>query len=107
MKTLNIQIQDGIPPLENLPLLLGKIAQIGSDHEATEAVSVASGDDSGAYYNLTIESKDLGALWPLLRDEVAANHQIRIIVTCEGEDGWNDYLLLYHYDKSEVVDTLT
>lgn len=78
----------------------------GSDHEATEAVSVTSGDDSGAYYNLTIESENVGLLWRLIRDQVVAS-QIRMIVTCEGEDGWNDYLLLHHFDDSEVVDTLT
>ncbi len=28
------------------------------------------------------------------------------IAVCEGEQGWLDYRLLYHYDKSQKTDTL-
>ena len=28
------------------------------------------------------------------------------IATCEGKHGWDDYLLLHHYDRTLVLDTL-
>jgi len=28
------------------------------------------------------------------------------IVVCEGNNGWDDYLLLHHFDKSEDIDNL-
>lgn len=29
------------------------------------------------------------------------------IVVCEGESGWDDYLLLYHFDSSEKCDDIS
>lgn len=108
MKQINIQLQDSTPANENLPKLLGKLAMIGSAHATTETTWLTSGEEDGRYFNLNIECSDLGQVWPLLQPLVTSglSQGIRMIVTCQGEDGWNDYLLLYHFDESELVDTL-
>ena len=28
------------------------------------------------------------------------------IIVCEGEHGWDDYLLLHHFDPAEPLDTM-
>ena len=29
------------------------------------------------------------------------------IACCEGDNGWDDYLLLYHFDNSESIDAIS
>ena len=60
---------------------------------------VAKGNDKGPYINVSFAASDLKALWRAVRKElVRLGLQGGSIVTCTGKDGWNDYLLLHHFD---------
>jgi hypothetical protein len=70
------------------------------------------GHDMGHYFNFTFATEDLATLWrevqsrlysdPLLGNSMGAAS----MAMCEGAHGWDDYLLLYHFDPAVVRDTL-
>jgi hypothetical protein len=75
---------------------------LGLDIEVTE------GFDTGAYTNFVIETDNVAALWNNIKIKL---HSIpgfdnTTIVTCEGTYGWDDYLLLHHFDPEEPLDEL-
>jgi len=61
---------------------------------------IVSGDD---FTNISIDARSPLAFWsaarPLLEDL-----SIKLIVVSQGEQGWEDYLLLYHFDPAERLD---
>jgi hypothetical protein len=60
---------------------------------------VVKGNDRGPYINVYFSAPDLKPLWQAIRKElVRSGLQAGCIVTCTGKDGWNDYLLLHHFD---------
>ena len=60
---------------------------------------VVKGNDRGPYINVYFSAPDLKLLWQVIRRElVRLGLQAGCIVTCTGKDGWNDYLLLHHFD---------
>ena len=66
------------------------------------------GDDGGAYININLKSSDPVALWHTIQQLLKQNASLAnaCIIVCEGDDGWNDYLLLHHYDRTEALDEL-
>jgi hypothetical protein len=64
-----------------------------------ESHRVVRGNDQGRYINVSFVAADLKPLWQAVRMElVQLGLQAGSIVTCTGKDGWNDYLLLHHFD---------
>jgi hypothetical protein len=64
-----------------------------------------------SYISITFSTNDTAGLWSHIRGVVkaspfAAAIVASTIVVCEGKDGWNDYLLLHHYDFAEPLDGL-
>lgn len=60
---------------------------------------VEEGNDEGRYINVFFKAADLKPLWAAVRNELfKLGLQAACIVTCTGKDGWNDYLLLHHFD---------
>ncbi|SMF48192.1 hypothetical protein SAMN02745866_03124 [Alteromonadaceae bacterium Bs31] len=68
-------------------------------------------EDNGIVY-LNYFSERLPELWRDLREGIFEHTEIgtwvRAVceVVCEGEAGWHEALLLYHYDKNEQLDSL-
>ena len=65
------------------------------------------------WINFVFAGASIGKVWTILRAEVL-NHrqwgprlQRSSIVTCEGSRGWNNYLLLHHFNTDEPLDMLT
>jgi hypothetical protein len=59
--------------------------------------------------NLRFETVDAKALWGLLRRRIYRSEfgravQAASIAICQGQNGWDDYLLLYHYDPEVKCD---
>jgi hypothetical protein len=60
----------------------------------------------GAYLNIIFASVDPQRSWPSIREglfesaEYGPHLKAAAIAMCTGVDGWNDYMLLYHYDPS-------
>lgn len=73
---------------------------------------LVEGGDEDLYVNLMFETTELEEFWRKIIDTMYCDKQIgaalskSTIAICEGGDGWNDYLLLHHFDPSESVDRL-
>lgn len=106
MKRLSIQLQSQLCKLYDVPPLVDKLVTNARSHYATAGVSVTTGDDAGPYMNINIESHKVAELWvhirPLIVNDLALS--ACVIACCEGDNHWDDYLLLFHYDKSEAID---
>ncbi len=110
MPTLNVQIQpDRDPGLD----LRAALALLSSAAEMAAAeLEVTEGEDAGPYVNYFYRAADLGQLWETLRNHVFGEPGVgdRIaaasIVTCEGQEGWDDFLLLHHFDRRHALDDL-
>jgi hypothetical protein len=74
-----------------------------------DAETVA-GEDDGRYENIMfdVESPEvaLSKIQAVFESpSVGRAARASCIVTCQGERGWDDYLLLHHYDAAEKLDT--
>ncbi|XZE36713.1 hypothetical protein SH501x_002297 [Pirellulaceae bacterium SH501] len=75
-------------------------------------INFESGEDDGRYVNLFVESYDAVAAWDLIETTILSDGVIgpemrtAAIVTITGRNGWDDYLLLHHFDPSETLDTI-
>ena len=82
------------------------------DSRWPEEISIEWGDDNGRYVNLLVDSVEPQATWdrakgPMLGPKLpGAEFRRAMIVTATGTSGWDDYLLLHHYDGDEQIDIL-
>src|SRR5882724_546381 len=72
-----------------------------------------SGNDREPYFNFTFGTKRAGDLWREIQErfyrggELAAHMRRASMAMCSSEEGWNDYLLLFHYDPKVKLDDAT
>jgi hypothetical protein len=73
--------------------------------EALAGAEIHIGEENGRYENLTFDAASpddaLSKLW-IVFDSPQFGRAARAscIVTCQGKHGWDDYLLLHHYDRT-------
>jgi hypothetical protein len=74
-----------------------------------DQVSVGEGHDATRYVNVNLRPADVAGLWAVVREQLQADAALAgaTIVVCQGEHGWDDYLLLHHFDPSQVLDDLS
>jgi hypothetical protein len=112
MRHLNIQLQPERAPKLKTDEAKRIIEALTADHSIVAGYRSNSGDDDGAYVNFTFLAKDLPKLWARVKAEVLADPQLgrdisrATIIMCEGQSGWDDYLLLHHYDGTLELDGL-
>ena len=111
MPALNVQVQPDLSPDLDLA---GVLALFATAAELADAeLEVIAGDDDGLYVNYDFRTRDLPRLWEVLQSQVFLDttQGPRLaqasIVTCEGNRGWDDYLLLHHHDRTFELDTLS
>ena len=87
-----------------------QLRRLSRDVSLIDDMRESSGKGKVAYRNFDFDTSNERALWKAIRTTLRLNGQPPIasamIIVCEGANGWNDYLLLHHYDKSERVDDL-
>jgi hypothetical protein len=70
------------------------------------------GSDDGPYLSFVLETPSVADAWQAIRTtlyddpRLGSAFQRSSIVTCQGPNGWDDYLLLYHFDRTVAVDRL-
>jgi hypothetical protein len=107
MKTLSVQIlRDRLSEGE----LTAALHVLKSMAETPLAVEEVKGTDP-PYLTVNFEASDARRLWDRLAARMA-DHSDPLwcvakasIVVCEGDEGWDDYLLLHHFDPQQSVDT--
>jgi hypothetical protein len=112
MKSLVIQIHperyNDFDEDKIIPLLMG----IRNNLDVVKNIDVDKGNDNGRYININFVTDELQILWRYIQNNYYSNSEyskslsVTSIVVCEGNDGWNDYLLLQHFNEKEKIDLL-
>lgn len=70
--------------------------------------SITKGSDDGDYINYDFSSTKAGESWGLLKSILNKDKKLSqsSIVCCQGSNGWDNYLLLSHYDPNEKLDEI-
>ena len=60
------------------------------------------------YVNVDFRTEDILSLWGSVQKVLKSTNGMAkaAIVVCEGENGWDDYLLLHHFNPDETLDVL-
>ena len=55
-----------------------------------------------------LDEEELKAIWEVAQKLLSENTTLAetVITVCQGQHGWDDYLLLHHFDENEPVDSL-
>ena len=103
LKTLNIQIQPDRSSALDAGEAIRHLRALAAD------TTVSDGNDDGRYVNVGFRANDLRGLWAVISTAITeiAGLSDAAIVTCEGESGWDDYLLLHHFDPSQPLDKIS
>lgn len=108
MPALTVQVQPNRAPTLDLEAVLALLASAAELADAE--LEIREGDDDGPYVNYDFRARDLPRLWEILQGQVFWDQAIgpslakASIVTCQGKRGWDDYLLLHHYDRGLALD---
>jgi len=106
MKCLSIQIQPELDLNHKPEELIELSRSLGRFPEVDEIT------DDGKTIQLNYFSEQLPVLWQELQlgifeSSVVGQWAKKVsIVVCEGESGWDDFLLLHHFDPTEKLDEL-
>jgi hypothetical protein len=106
MKALHIHLQPERSPELDVTAAITLLRLVGE--LAGTRAQVTEGVDGERYINLDFAPEDTAGLWASVREELRNVPGLAdaAIVCCEGEHGWDDYLLLHHFDKTEPLDEL-
>jgi hypothetical protein len=114
MRVLKHQFQPnratGVSP-ERFVSLMGSVA---SKAAYVKEFTIVRGNDRGPYINafFSLQAKYLPTLWSLLQQRVLKHRAIgsavrrSSIIVCQGTRGWDNYLLLHHFQKAIDFDRL-
>ena len=110
MPALNVQVHpERVPGLD-----LDAVLEIFSNaaQMADAELTLSEDPDNGPYIDYDFLTGDLVRLWEVLQSQVFSDDVLgqqlahAAIATCQGSKGWDNYLLLHHYDPSLKLDTL-
>jgi hypothetical protein len=85
---------------------------LANNSQLIRRFAFVDGTDRHDYANLIFETSDVGELWTLLQQRLYCSSEFggalaeSSMAMCEGQRGWEDYLLLHHYDPAVQLDRL-
>ena len=102
IKKMCIQIQPEREATFNIEIFEESLLELNIQFEVSE------GYDNGRYINYDIETSNLVITWSSIKLKLMNNRLFTntSIITCQGNNGWDDYLLLHHFDKAQKIDKL-
>ena len=109
MTDLCIQVHSHREPLLDLNSLRAQCERLANETGMVRRFSQRE-FDGGAYVNLMFQTDHAKLLWNLLHEQLYQTSAFgkllgtSSIAVCEGRFGWDDYLLLHHFDASEKCD---
>jgi len=108
-RKFSFQIQFGHGATADRDLIDKVLKVVRKEGARVTAVSIDN-EDGGPFATINAETQNPALFWRKVRAKLTAAPQVglpkRMIIVCEGEDGWNDYLLLHHFDKTQKTDAL-
>ena len=110
MRTLHIQVQPGRAKALDVVRLRREFHALATDNALVSAYRFSNGNDDGDYYNFDLDTPHPAALWDQIQAAIfeasSFGQQIRqsSMAICTGRNGWEDYLLIHHWDPDEDLD---
>jgi len=110
-KKLVIQIQLDLLLTPNKEKIIQEFIAFLSAIPLIDSRHINRGEENGLYINIELQSSMVEQLWKKIKSVILLNSNgfsvlsKGIVVVCEGDHGWNDYLQLYHYNKLEKIDS--
>lgn len=106
MKCISVQLQPDRNPSHEVSELIDLVRSIGLYPEIDKSES------SEKYINLNFFTEDFKGFWHDIESKVLAHKFLGSwvkdvsIIVCEGDQGWDNYLVLSHYDDHVNLDEL-
>lgn len=96
MKVLHCQLQPARSPGMDVAAAVARLRSL------VTITWVSEGEDSGRYVNIGFEAADPAGLWAVIRSQLQADPELAgaAIVVCQGDHGWDDYLVLHHFNPT-------
>lgn len=94
---------------ENLKTVLHGFFHSIGDHSSCSLISFVLDEEEG-HATATFSTDEVPQFWDWIRSKLTLGehfgfHQASLVV-CEGEQGWEDHLLLYSFDPMDKIDQL-
>jgi hypothetical protein len=108
MRSLSIQVQPNQSPGIDMHRLASAFGEIAAMREVAEHHAFDNGGDDGPYV-----TGRAGELWRLIQTKIYESPEFSLhmkrasIAMCSSEAGWDDYLLLAHFDPAAKLDAAT
>jgi hypothetical protein len=113
MRALSIQVQPDLSPGIDMSQVTAAFELIAGDSELVKHHSFDHGYDKAPYFNYTFGTPDAGRLWQIVRKNLYSSRELTphmrraSMAVCSSEEGWDEYLLLYHFDPAVKLDAAT
>lgn len=110
MRLCNVQLQPQRAPSLAIPQIRRVMGAVTRVAGAARSLHMIAGYDRGPYLNFTYATDDPAKLWSAIQSKILGDRGVgsRIaaasIITCQGDRGWDNYLLLHHFDHRVKVD---
>jgi hypothetical protein len=114
MRTLSVQYQPQRSPRLSAARVLTLLAKSVAVDSLVIRFEVRKGNDRGPYVNFLFigHNRAVAQIWRLVNRRALFHRSLGpklrrgTIVTCEGSRGWDNYLLLHHFDPMVPLDVL-
>lgn len=109
---LHIQVHPDIAPELDLLLLRAEVEAMASTEPAVLRFKIDAGEDEGRYLNLAFKTSDRAALWRAVEARLYEHPQLgsalrlSSMTLCTGDEGWDDYLVLWHFNPEFEPDAI-
>jgi hypothetical protein len=110
VRALSIQVQPERSNGLDIDRLMAACTDIAAKKDLVDHHQFDRGHDKVLYLNFTFGTRHAAALWRLLRtrlyedEELGAHMCAASMAVCSSTEGWDDYLLLYHFDPAVTLD---
>lgn len=104
-----LQVHPGRAPGLDVARLAEACEVVARRTPGIRGFGVSEGEDEGAYVNLVFAAEDPSQAWPPLWAALRALAEFGALLPpcclamCTGEQGWDDYRLLHHFDPDVAL----
>jgi hypothetical protein len=112
MRTLSIQFQPRRAPGLSRRYVASALADLAASVPSVRSFFFRGGNDRGPYINYFFETGSPAKTWRAISTSLLKHRRIgarlrrSTIITCEGTRGWENYLLLHHFNSKFALDHL-
>ena len=109
MRSLSIQVQPARSPGIDMAGVLAEFESVAGVTELVKHHAFDSGDDQ-EYFNFTFGTTEAKTLWQLIQSRLynsgdfSSHMRQASMAMCSSDEGWNNYILLYHFDPAISLD---